>query len=107
MRLILAAIPQSIRDWAVWLLAALILFSEFGIEPLDRYILSRLPWYKEEDPEVAARGIRMVTHVGEFALACCCPAIRSPFLKSEYVTRVSRRPLVMRPGPRPWQAPWR
>lgn len=69
MGLILAAIPQSLRDWAVWLLAALILFSEFGIEPLNRYILSRLPCYKEEDPEVAARGIKMVTHVGEFALA--------------------------------------
>ncbi len=38
---------------------------------------------------------------------CCCPAITSPQLKSEYVTRVSRRRLVMRPVLPPWHIPWR
>ncbi len=67
--LVLAAIPDSARDWSVWSLAGLILFTEFGIEPLDRHILSRLPGYQREDPAVTARSLKMVGHVGEFALA--------------------------------------
>ena len=67
--LVLAAIPESARDWSVWTLAGLILFVEFGIEPLDRHVLSRLPLYKPEDPEAVARSLRYVGHFAELAFA--------------------------------------
>ena len=67
--MVLAAIPESARDWAVWLLAGLIIFVEFGIEPLVRYVLRRLPCYRTEDPEVAARSIKQLGHFAEASLA--------------------------------------
>ncbi len=69
------------------------LTSEFG---LGSELLAKLRML-EKNGKFSNRRVRM----------CCCPAITSPQLKSEYVTRVSRRRLVMRPVLPPWHIPWR
>ena len=68
MGLILAAVPGSLRDWSVYSLAVLILFAEFGIEPLDHF-LRRFPQYRAQTPETTTRGIRFATYLGELSMA--------------------------------------